>query len=164
MGIQLTPMRTPISPAVRSTGCTASSAVMFPLICSSKSGLASVSALAIRSFRRTFPDRYSSAVTKAYRSRSAKALGIAAASSAHWMSRKITPDSSVSSSFSLFPESSAMYAISTRAFSEMETARASLAVSTVSTALCGLMVHLVNISALRSSFPSSSMTSSAQSR
>lgn len=46
----------------------------------------------------------------------------------------------------------------------MYTARASLAVSTVVTASWGLMVRWVNISALRSSLPSSSTISKAQSR
>ena len=57
-----------------------------------------------------------------------------------------------------------MYSMSTRAFSAMDTARASLAVSTVVTASWGLMVRWVNISALRSSLPSSSTISKAQSR
>ena len=58
----------------------------------------------------------------------------------------------------------AMYSRSTRAFSPMDTARASTAVSTLVTARRFWMVRLVNISALRSRLPSSSSTSSEHSR
>ena len=54
--------------------------------------------------------------------------------------------------------------MSTRAFSEMDTASASLAVSTLVTATWGRMVRRVNISAFLFRLPCSSNTSKEQSR
>ena len=47
----------------------------------------------------------------------------------------MTPESSVSNSSGVLPDNFAIYSISTQAFSEMDTARASLAVSTFVTAV-----------------------------
>ena len=51
--------------------------------------------------------------------------------------------------------------MSIQAFSPIDTARASLAVSTCVIGLCGIIVRLKNISALRSSCPSSPSISKA---
>ena len=158
-------MRIPISPAVKSTGCTA---VRASTLCSRFSffsgGNTPCKALTIRSFRRTLPDRYSSAVTNGKRFKSTNARGISSGFSAQFTFRKITPASSVSSSVSVLPDNSAINGISTRAFSAMDTASASLAVSTEVTATWGRIVRLVNISALRLKLPSSSRTSREHSK
>ena len=150
LSIHVAPRRTSISEASRSLGWAAVRASTL----TAKAGSCSAARWAWRSFRRTLPDRYSSAVTYWGRSPSGTGPG----------RRKITPRSSAASSSLVLPVSCSIYAIYTRAFSEMETARASEAVSTVVTASWGLIVRLVNISALRSSLPSSSSTSRAQSR
>ena len=160
IGTQFAPMRTPISPAPRSWGWTASKASTclraagFWL-----SGAASRKAFAIRSLRRTFPERYSSAVTGEKACRLREAPRSLSGFSGPSMLRKITPESSASSSSGDLPESWAIYSMSTRAFSAIETARASLAVSTLVTATWGRMVRLVNISAFLFRLPSSSSTS-----
>jgi len=76
----------------------------------------------------------------------------------------MTPFKSENNSSSLLPVSSRIYSISTVAFSPIDTASASSAVSTSVIGLCGLIVRLKNISALRSSSPFSLITSSAESR
>ena len=78
--------------------------------------------------------------------------------------RKITPCKSAKISCSLLPVSCSIYAISTFAFSERLTDRASEAVSTEVTTRRCLMVRFENISALRTKFPSSSSTSREDSR
>ena len=63
-------------------------------------------------------------------------------------------------SSSVFPHRFSIYSISTDPFSESDTARASPAVSTLDTALCGLIVLFVKISAFLISFLSESVISS----
>ena len=143
--IHVAPRRTSISEASRSTGCAARRASSLQANAGSFFAARSASA----SFSRTFPERYSSAGTNT--------SGLSGR-------RKITPRRSVSSSSSVFPESADMYSISTRAFSDMETARASAAVSTCSTARWGWIVRCVKISAFRSSWRSSFRISSEHSK
>ncbi len=76
----------------------------------------------------------------------------------------MTPSNSFTNSSVVCPVSSDMKPRSTRAFSDMDTASASLAVSTWVISINGLMVRFVNISALRSSSPFSSSTSSEHKR
>ena len=148
----MVPSRTLISPAVKSFGCTCSSASTLRAY----AGSFSAASLALFSLSRTRPDRYSSAVCQ-------PAKGSLPESG----SLKITPARSrlICSIFSLLPAGFrspirlAMNPKSTQAFSPMETARASDAVSTLLTAIYGLMVRLWNISALRSRLPFSSSTS-----
>ena len=148
--IHVAPRRTSISDASRSLGCAAFKARTF----ASKYGDISAASSASRSFCRTLPERYSSAVTYVAFPSSSRGPGT-------W---KITPVRSSAISSSSFPVNSAIKGRSTFAFSAMETASASDAVSTCSIVCCWRIVRLVNMSALRSMFPSSSSTSSEQSR
>ena len=138
------PRRTSISDASRSRGCTCSKNATFTAYL----GSFSAKVFAISSFFRTLPDRYSSAVS-------------------HWSFKgliKITPRSSSVSSASLLPDNSIMNGISTFAFSPIDTASASLAVSTCVTTSAFLMVRLVNISAFLCRLPSWSTISREQRR
>ena len=109
------------------------------------SGFSFAAAFAVMSFARTFPDKYSSAVTYF----TGSVFGIL----------KIIPRKSSMIFSCVLPVSCAIYSKSTRAFSPMESASASLAVSTNVTSRCGLIVRFVNISAFLLNFPSSSSTS-----
>ena len=113
--IHVAPRRTSISEASRSLGCAARRASALY----ANMGLSSAARSASASFCRTFPDRYSSAGTN---------------TSGFSGRRKITPRRSASSSSSLLPDREVIYSISTRAFSEMETARASAASKVVRSA------------------------------
>ena len=144
LSIHVAPSRTSISDASKSLGWAAVNA--FILIWNL--GSAGNASCAKRSFSRTLPDRYSSAGTY---------LSFVG-------STKITPVSSWASSSSVFPVSWLIYSISTPAFSEMESAKASEAVSTLVTTSWGLIVRLVNISALRERLLSSSSISKEHSR
>ena len=76
----------------------------------------------------------------------------------------MTPRSSSVISRSVLPHSEDMNFRSTHAFSPMDSANASLAVSTLSTGSGLRIVRLVKISALRLSFPSSSSISKEDSK
>ena len=136
---QVAPRRTSISEASRSLGCTRSSACTL----TSYSWSLDAKERAVSSFARTFPERYSSAFSY---------LPVSGF-------LKMTPVSSCATSSSVFPVSCAIYSRSTRAFSPMERARASLAVSTLVTGSARRIVRLVKISAFRSNLPSSSRIS-----
>ena len=136
-GSHVAPKRTSISEADRSLGCTFSNAAIFTVYWGSSIPFNSCS------FLRTSPERYSSAVSYCF------VVGL----------RKITPVSSSASCSSVLPISCAIYGISILAFSAIDTARASDAVSTDVITLCWRMVRFVNMSALRSRLPFSSMTS-----
>ena len=144
VSIHVAPIRTSISDASSSFGCTPSSAETLIAY----SGWFSANTFAICNFSLTFPLRYSSAVSHF------SVTGF----------KKITPASSFVTSSSLFPVSSDIKAKSTLAFSPNDTASASLAVSTLVTTSAFLMVLLENISALPLKLPSSSSFSNEQSR
>ena len=78
--------------------------------------------------------------------------------------KNITPLSSSKISCSDFPVSPHINGISTLAFSPIDTANASLAVETAVTLTWGLIVLLVNISALRFNSPFSPIISSEHKR
>ena len=151
-GIQVVPSLTVISLAVRSFGCIASNASTFTL----KASSILASSCAIRNFSRTLPDKYSSAVRYLgkYCSFSSSCNGL----------RNITPFKSSNNSCSVLPESEDINSISTFAFSPIDTANASLAVSTWVISFFAPIVRFVNISALRFKFPSSSNSSKEHSR
>ena len=130
--IHVAPRRTSISLASRSLGCACRSASTFGQI---KQGVLS----RLLRFPQLLPDV-------------AGEIFICCLPLPRAGSRKITPFSSLISSSWLLPVSCAIYAISTQAFSEMDSASASEAVSTLVTASCARMVRLVNISALRLRF------------
>ena len=142
--IHVAPIRTSISDASSSFGCTPSNEVTLMAY----SGWFSAKVFATDSFSRTFPLKYSSAVSHS-------------SVTGFW---KITPASSFVISSSLLPASCDIYAKSTPAFSLSDTASASLAVSTLVTTSCFLMVRFVNISALPMKFPSSSSLSREHNR
>ena len=145
-GIHVVPKRTEISAALKSSGMTCFKASAFK----EKAGSDFAAISAIFSFSRTSPDRYSSAVTYL--------------AGSEFGTRKITPLSSSAISSCGLPVSCAIYGKSTRAFSPIDNARASLAVSTEVTSRWGFIVRLENISAFRLKFPSSSSTSKEHKR
>ncbi len=150
-------MRTFISGAVRSLGWTFSSSSTF----TANSGYVSAAARAVSSFRRTFPERYSSAACHPlYQPSLSISKGPLSGS------LKITPfrSETICGIFSVPPMREAINPRSTQARSPMDTPRASTAVSTLVTGFRCCMVRLLNISALRFKFPSSSSTSKEQSR
>ena len=142
--IHVTPSRTSISDASKSFGWTRSSACT--LI--SYSGWFSANCLATASFSRTFPDKYSSDVSHI------SVNGFL----------KITPVSSSVISSSRFPANCAIKGISTFARSPIETASASLAVSTKVTGSGFRIVRFVKISAFRFKLPFSSKSSREDNR
>ena len=149
-GIQVVPSLTVISLALRSLGCISVNALTLML------KLLSVFACscAIRNFSRTLPDKYSSVVRYLgkYCSFSASCNGL----------RNMIPFKSSNSSCSVLSVSEVINSISIFAFSLIDTANASLAVSTCVISFFAPMVRFVNISALRFRFPSSSNISNAQ--
>ena len=114
------------------------------------SGSFFAAASAVTSFARTFPDKYSSAVTYL----AGSAAGI----------RKITPCKSAINSSCVLPVSCSIKGKSTWAFSPIDRARASLAVSTEVISRWRFIVRFVNISAFRLKLPSSSSTSKEHKR
>ncbi len=151
-GNHVAPKRTDISLAVRSTGCTASSAATFSAY---SSGENSAYCFAVASFSLTLPERYSSA---------GRYFAVVSSASLYSGFLKITPFKSLNISSSVLPVRFIIYGISTFAFSARERAYASDAVSTNSTLTFCLMVRFENISALRAKLPSSSSTSREDSR
>ena len=144
LSTHVVPSRTSISDASKFLGCAAWSASTL----TAKDGSLSAAVCATRSLARTLPDRYSSAVCHVCSSGS----------------RKITPCKSATISSSALPVSRAINGRSTFARSPMDTASASLAVSTCVTGFLRRIVRLLKISALRLSFLSSSNISSEQSK
>ena len=147
-------MRTLISGAVRSFGCTAVSASTL----AANSGYSSAAFFALSSFFRTLPERYSSAVCQPFCQSVFSSEMTAGPLSG---SLKIMPFKSemICGILSLPPIRDAMNPKSTQALSPMETPSASTAVSTLVTLCRCWIVRFVNISALRFKFPSSSNTS-----
>ena len=152
-------MRTLISGAVRSFGCTAVSASTLGI----NSGYSSAAFFAFSSFPRTFPERYSSAVCHPL-DQSVFSSEITAGPLSG--SLKIMPFKSeiICGILSLPPIRDAMNSKSTQARSPMETPSASTAVSTLVTLWRCWIVLFVNMSALRFNFPSSSSTSKEHNR
>ena len=129
-----------MSPASIRSGMAASSAETFSV----KSGFDSAALLAAASLFLMFPERYASAVSHA------DVSGF----------KKITPlRSEIISLFSFPSISSDMKSRSTPAFSEMETARASAAVSVCVILTGGCKVRFVKMSALPISLPSLTFSS-----
>ena len=151
-GSQVAPSRTEISLAVRSFGCTFWSASTLILY---SSGESCADFFAQTSFSRTLPERYSSAI---------RYFASVLFPYPYIGFKKITPLRSAKISSSGLPESSHIYSISIQAFSPIDTASASLEVSTEVTGVWGLIVLLKNISAFFSSCPSSPKTSRAESK
>ncbi|GFI47600.1 hypothetical protein IMSAGC019_02926 [Lachnospiraceae bacterium] len=147
-------MRTLISGAVKSFGCTARSASTF----AENSGYSSAAFFAFSSFLRTSPERYSSAVCQPL-CQSVFSSEITAGPLSG--SLKIMPFKSemIWGILSPPPIRDAINPRSTQALSPIETPSASTAVSTLVTGWRCWIVRFVNISALRFKFPSSSSTS-----